>query len=90
MTTQTLYKVIGFGENSNGFFNQFACFSSLKYACRFYDTHLQDPEYSGSVIIKCQHETWEVILEFGTEGYSVECEHGFTHKVTKSLELVMV
>jgi hypothetical protein len=64
MTTKTLYKVIGFGTNEHGFFNQFCCSSSIGYACGFYTAHLQDPEMDGAVIIKCEHEEWEVIQEF--------------------------
>jgi hypothetical protein len=92
MTTKTLYKVIGFGTNEHGFFNQFSCSSSIGYASGFYTAHLQDPEMDGAVIIKCEHEDWEVIQEFNSESYpySVECGPLFTHKVTKSPDLVMV
>jgi hypothetical protein len=92
MSTKTLYKVIGFGTNDFGFFNQFSCSSSIGYACGIYDSYLHDPDYDGAVIIRCQHEEWEVIQEFCSESYSysVECGPLFTHKVTKSPELVMV
>jgi hypothetical protein len=92
MSTQTLYKVIGFGTNEHGFFNQFACSSSIGYACGFYNAHLQDPEMDGAVIIRCNHEDWEVIQEFNSESYpySVECSPLFVHRITKSPELVMV
>ena len=92
MTTQTLYKVIGFGNNEHGFFNQLSCSSSIGYACGFYNAHLQDPEMDGAVIIKCVRETWEVIQEFNSQSYpySIECTALFSHRITKSPELVMV
>ena len=92
MTTQTLYKVIGFGINEHGFFNQLSCSSSIGYACNYYNAHLQDPEIDGAVIIRCNHETWEVIQEFCSESYpySVECSPLFVHRINKSPELVMV
>lgn len=92
MSNQTLYKVIGFGSNEHGFFNQFACSSSIGQACALYDSHLHDPEMDGAVIIRCNHEDWEVIQEFNSESYaySVVCGPLFTHKVEKSPELVLV
>ena len=92
MSTKTLYKIIGFGHANHGFFNQFACSSSIGYACGIYDAHLQDPEMDGAVLIKCDHETWEVIQEFCSESYPYSVEYGplGNHKVTKSPELVMV
>jgi hypothetical protein len=92
MTTKTLYKVIGFGTNEHGFFNQFACSSSIGYACGFYNAHLQDPEMDGAVMIRCQHEDWEIIQEFCSESYpySVECSPLFVHRINRSPELVLV
>jgi hypothetical protein len=91
MTTQTLYKVIGFGTSKDyGLFNQFCCSSSIGYAQGFYNGFYNDPEYCGAVLIKCSHEEWEVIQEFGTEGYSVVCGPLFNHKVEKSPQLIMV
>jgi len=93
MTTQTLYKVIGFGISKDyGLFNQLGCSSSIGNACAIYNDHLQNPEMDGAVIIRCQHETWEVIQEFCSESYpySVECSPLFVHRINKSPELVMV
>jgi hypothetical protein len=44
----------------------------------------------GAVMIRVDHETWEVILEFGTEGYSVSYGPLGNFKVLKTSELVMV
>ena len=70
-TQQTAYKVIGFGKNEFGFFNQLAYTSSPGYAQGFYEAHIADCEMDGAVLIKVQHEEWEVIEEFGTEGVTV-------------------
>ncbi len=90
MTTKTTYRVIGFGVNEHGFFNQFAFTSSVGYACGFYNAHLADPEMDGAVVIKVNHETWEVIQEFGTENVSVVYGPVGNFKVTPAPELVMV
>lgn len=67
----TTYRVIGFGQNENGFFNYPAFCSSIGYAQGFYNAHYQDPEIDGAVLIQVNHETWKVIQEFGTENMSI-------------------
>ena len=86
----TNYRVIGFGETENGFFNQFAFCSTIGYAQGFFKGHLADPEMDGAVLIKVDHETWEVIDEFGTENTSVVYGPLGTFKVERAPELVMV
>jgi hypothetical protein len=86
----TTYRVIGFGTNEHGFFNQFCHTSSIGYACGFYDGHLHDPEMDGAVIIRVRHEEWEVIQEFGTEDMSVVCGPVGNFKVERAPSLVMV
>ena len=85
-----LYKVIGFGENEFGFFNQKAVASTIGYASGIYSGMINDPDYMGAVIIKQDHETWEVILEFGTENMSVVCSNMMNFRVEKAPTLVMV
>lgn len=87
---KTLYKVIGFGENEFGFFNQKAVSSTIGYACGIYNGMLWDDDYTGAVIIKQEHETWQVIQEFGTEGMSIECSNFMGFSVKKTPDLVMV
>jgi len=87
---QTLYKVIGFGENEFGFFNQKAVSSTIGYASGIYSGMINDPDYIGAVIIKQEHESWQVILEFGTENMSIECSNFISFSVKKAPELVMV
>lgn len=88
----TNYRVIGFGENEHGFFNQFAYAGTIGYASGFYIGHLQDPEMDGAVLIKVNHEDWEVIQEFNSEPYGISVVYGplGTFKVEKAPDLVMV
>lgn len=88
----TNYRVIGFGTADYGFFNQFAFCSTIGYACGIYNAHLQDPEMDGAVIIRVNHEDWEVIQEFNSESYlySVEYSPLGTFKVKQAADLVMV
>ena len=88
--TQTTYRVIAFGHADHGFFNRFDFAYDVKQACKYYDEALHDPEMDGCVIIRVDHETWEVILKFGTEGMSIGCGPNGNFKVTKSPELVML
>ena len=90
--TQTTYRVIGFGNNEHGFFNQFAFSSSIGYACGVYNDHLQDPEMDGAVIILVNHEDWEVIQEFNSESYPYSVVYGplGNFKIERSPALVMV
>ena len=87
---KTLYKVIGFGENPYGFFNQKSVSSTLGYACGIYTGMIRDPDYSGAVIIRQDHESWQVILEFGTENMSIECGPFMSFSVKKAPALEMV
>ena len=84
------YRVIGFGTNEHGFFNQKAFTSSIGYAMGFMIGHKQDPETTGAVLIKVEHESWSVIDEFGTENISVVYGPAGTFNVTQSPALVMV
>ena len=87
---KTLYKIIGFGENEYGFFNQKAVSSTIGYAIGIYNGMINDPDYIGAVIIKQDHETWRVIEESGTEGMSIECSALMGFSVKKAPTLVMV
>lgn len=90
--SQTTYRVIGFGETQHGFFNEFAFCSSIGYACGIYNAHLQDPEMDGAMIIRVNHETWEVIQEFNSASYPLSVVYGplGTFKVEKAPELILV
>lgn len=86
----TTYRVIGFGETEHGFFNEPAFCSSLGYAQGFYNGHLQDPEMDGAVLIRVNHEDWEVIQEFGTENTSIVYGPLGGFHVERAPKLVMV
>jgi hypothetical protein len=88
--TQTTYRVIGFGENEIGFFNEPAFCSTIGYACGIYDAHLQNSEMNGAVLIRVNHEDWEVIQEFSEYDISVVCNHFGGFKVARAPHLVMV
>jgi hypothetical protein len=86
----TLYKVIGFGDSEHGFFNEKSVTSSIHYAYGFYQAHITDINCTGAVIIAQDHECWEIVEEFGTEGMSIECGNFMSFSVSKSPALVMV
>jgi hypothetical protein len=84
------YRIIGFGENQHGFFNQFHWGHNISSASETYSDLLHDPEMDGVVMIRVDHETWEVILEY--KNYPIGVEYGplGNFKVTKAQELVLV
>lgn len=88
--TQATYRIIGFGTNQHGFFNHFYFESVERHAYIVYQACLADPEFEGVVLIEVQHETWRVLEEYGTEGYSVVCGPVGNHKVEKAPALVLV
>jgi hypothetical protein len=89
---QTTYRVIGFSKTEHGFFNEPAYCSTIGYACGIYNAHLQDPEMDGAVIIRVNHETWEVIQEFNRESYPISIAYSALGvlRVKQSPELIMV
>ena len=44
----------------------------------------------GVVLIRVNHEDWEVIQEFGTIPYSVSCGPGGNFKVERAVDMVLV
>lgn len=84
------YRIIGFGENDYGFFNQFNFASNLNKATEIYNNLYEDPEIDGAVMIETFHESWKIIDRFGAEGTSVICGPLFTFKVEKSPQLSIV
>ena len=87
---KSTYRVIGFGESEYGFWNYPAFCSTIGYAQGFYNAHLNDPEMEGAVLIKVDHESWEVIQEFGTENMSIVCGPLGNFKVERAPKLVML
>ena len=87
---ETSYRIIAFGTNDHGFFNHFFFEFVERHAYIVYQACLADPEFEGVVLIEVQHETWRVLEEYGTEGYSVVCGPVGNHKVEKAPALVLV
>ena len=87
---ETTYRVIAFGGNEYGFFNQPRWILSYDTALEAYKEFEADPIFDGAVLIKVQHETWQVIKEFGTEGMSVVYGPLGNFKVERAPKLVMV
>jgi hypothetical protein len=78
---ETNYRVISFGVTEHGFYNQFAWCSTIGYAQGIFNAHKSDPEADGAVVIKVQHEDWEVVEQFGTENVEVVYGPVGNHKV---------
>jgi hypothetical protein len=70
-TNKISYRIIAFGTNEHGFFNQFAYSSTIGYALGLYNGYIADCEMDGAVLVEVEHETWKVIEQFGTEGVNV-------------------
>lgn len=68
---ETTFRVIAFGGNEHGFFNQPRWLRSLGEAVSVYREFESDPVFDGAVLIAVSHESWIVTKEFGTEGMSV-------------------
>ena len=73
---QSNYRIIAFGENEHGFFNNPVFYWQHAAAVAAWDEFYRDPEYSGAVMIETRHELWEVIKQFGTKNVSVVNELG--------------
>jgi hypothetical protein len=87
---QTTYRIVAFGYADYGFFNRPLYKAKREWAYNSYQNCIADPDFDGAVLIEVEGDTWKVIEEFGTEGYTVECGPAGNFKVTKSPELVMV
>lgn len=88
--TNTSYRIIGFGTNDYGLFNQFRWGATLQQAEASYAELGADPEMAGAVVIEVKPDSWRVIREFGTEGMSVVASNYEVFKVEKSPALHLV
>jgi len=87
---QTSFRIIGFGTNEHGFFNQFNWGSDYVSAMIAYQNLVADYEMDGAVVVEVQHESWRVVEEFGTDGYCVVCGPLGNYKVEKAPQIVRV
>jgi hypothetical protein len=85
------FQTIVFGENEHGFWNEPTYHSSQSAASRWGLNLWNVAGVLGYVVIKIDHETWEVVDEESRiPDYSVSFDgYGFV-KVQKSPQLVMV
>jgi len=73
---ETTYRVIGCGSgewyDGGGFsFERPGFHSTLEAAVADYNELYSDPTYDSAVLVQVDHETWQIVREFGTEGLSV-------------------
>jgi hypothetical protein len=87
---ETTYRVIAFGGYEFGWFNQPRWAFTFENAMAIYKEFEADPIFDGAVLIAVQHETWQVIKEFGTEGMSVEYGPLGNFKVMRAPKLNLV
>ena len=87
---QTTFRIIGFGTNEHGFFNQFHFRSDYMAAMNEYQNLVADYEIDGAVLLEVDHESWRVIEEFGTDGYCVVYGPVGNYKVEKAPQIVCV
>jgi len=87
---QTTFRIIGFGTNEHGFFNQFNYSSNTHEALLIYSELAEDPEMDGAVLVEVQHESWRVTREFGTEDMSVVYGPVGNFKVERAPQFVYV
>lgn len=88
--TQSTYRIIGYGEADYGFFNQLNFSSTLAGAEKDYQRLLEDCEMDGAVLIKVDHEEWQVLNEFGNYPVSIVYTALGTFKVQKAPEYVIL
>lgn len=84
------YRIIGYGETEKSFFNQFHFASTIGTAEKAYQDMLSEPEYDGAVLIKVDHEEWQVLNEFGNYPVSIVYTALGTFKVQKAPNYVLV
>ena len=86
----TTYRIVAFGYADHGFFNRFLYKAKEQWAYMSYQNCVADPDLDGAVLIEVTDNTWEVIEEFGTEGYSIACGPLGNFTVRKSPKLVLI
>lgn len=85
------YRIIGYGETANGFFNQPNFASTYLSAMSTYQNLIADPEMDGAVIIEVAHEEWRVIEEFNSS-YNISVVYSAlgTFRVEKAPSYVFI
>lgn len=85
------YRVISFGSNGYGFWNEPTFHSKFQDACERFATmaNCQNPEFLGAVLVEVNHEDFKVLHRVGPDCYEVTYNFGVVRVKNKEKELVV-
>ena len=85
------YRVIAFGEDENGFWNEPTFHSKLQDACEYYGkvVNSNSPDFLGVVLVEVNHEDFRVLNRVGSTSYEVTYSFGVCRVINKKQELVV-
>lgn len=85
------YRVISFGSDGNGFWNQPTFHSKYQDACEHFAcvADSQNPEFLGAVLVEVNHEDFRVVHRVGSDVYEVTYNFGVVRVKNKEAELVL-
>jgi len=85
------YRVIAFGEDENGFWNEPSFHSNLEDARNYYSRVINAnlPDCLGVVLVEVNHEDFRVINRVGSDSYEVTYSFGVCRVKNKKQELVI-
>lgn len=85
------YRVIAFGENEIGFWNEPTFHSNLENARIYYSKVINAnlPGFLGAVLVEVNHEDFRVLNRVGSTSYEVTYSFGVCRVKNKKQELVV-
>ena len=85
------YRVISFGSDGNGFWNEPTFHSKLQDATEHFAKVIQtqNTEFLGAVLVEVNHEDFKVLHRVGSESYKVTYNFGVVRVQNKDKELVI-
>ena len=85
------YRVIAFGSNGYGFWNEPTFHSKLQDASDYFAkvVNSKDPEFVGAVLVEVNHEDFKVLDRVGPDCYEVIYNFGVCRVINKKQELVV-
>lgn len=85
------YRVIAFGSDGNGFWNQPTFHSKLQDACEYYGKVVSSnlPNCLGVVLVEINHEDFRVLNRVGSNSYEVTYSFGVCRVKNKKQEIVV-
>ena len=85
------YRVISFGSDGNGFWNEPTFHSKLKDASEYFAKVVksQDLEFLGAVLVEVNHEDFKVLNRVGPDCYEVTYNFGVVRVKNKEKEFVV-